>query len=186
MAPKRPLRKKYIIKPAYQVKLALVMAISFVLYSLVLAFILFYPLFRELQASVSMEEQARISNIVLYLHARLWPAVFIIAVLVGVQVIISSHRLFGPIYRFEMTLKNFLNGDFSQRIKLRKHDSLKETEALFNRVAEYLEDESTKNDRLHESIKTRLSEAAQRLVSGDDAQVAKARETLLAIIKELG
>ncbi|MFQ5442336.1 MAG: hypothetical protein ACE5EB_06390 [Thermodesulfobacteriota bacterium] len=185
MAPKRPLRRKYLIKPGYQLKIALTLAIAFILYSMVLAFILFYPLFQELHSSVSMEEQARISEIVLYLHARLWPAVFIVAVLVGVHVVLSTHRLFGPIYRFEVTLKDFLKGDFSGRIKLRKHDNLKEMEGLFNEVAAYLEKGKSRDKILHESIKARLTEASEILGRGDKAAAFEARAVLLGVAREL-
>ncbi len=185
MAPKRPLRRKYLIKPAYQLKIALTLAIAFILYSMVLAFILFYPLFMELQSSVSVEEQARISNIVLYLHARLWPAIFIVAFLVALGVVLTSHRFFGPIYRFEAALKAFLKGDFSGRIKLRKHDNLKEMEGLFNEVAAYLEKEQSGDKDLHRTIKARLKEASEILRSGDKASAGEARAILLGVIKEM-
>jgi len=185
LAPKRPLRRKYLIKPAYQLKIAFTLAVAFILYSMVLAFILFYPLFQELQSSVSIEEQARISNIVLYLHARLWPAIFIVAVLVGLGAVFSSHRVFGPIYRFEAALKAFLKGDFSGRIKLRKHDNLKEMEGLFNEVAAYLEKEKSVEKNLHRTIKARLKEVSEILLSGDKAAAGQARAILLGVIKEM-
>ncbi len=132
-------RRRFLIKPAYQLKIALTLVISVIAYSIVLGFILFYPLFQELQSVVGIEERARVATTVIYLHTRFWPGVLIIAVLVGVHVILFSHRFFGPIYRFEQTLNGFLSGDFSQRIKLRRHDNLKEVQDVINRLADYLE-----------------------------------------------
>jgi methyl-accepting chemotaxis protein len=156
-------RRRFLIKPAYQLKIALILVISILAYSIVLGFILFYPLFQELQSVVGIEERARVAATVIYLHTRLWPGVFIIAALVGVHVIIFSHRFFGPIYRFEQTLNGFLSGDFSQRIKLRRHDNLKEVQDVINRLAGYLEGTKSRDLEFRTAVKEQLKEVKAML-----------------------
>jgi methyl-accepting chemotaxis protein len=156
-------RRRVLIKPAYQLKIALILVISIVAYSIVLGFILFYPLFQELQSVVGIDERARVASTVIYLHTRLWPAVFIIAALVGVHVIIFSHRFLGPIYRFEQTLNGFLSGDFSQRIKLRRHDNLKEVQDVINRLADYLEGTRSRDLEFRAAVKEQLKEVKAML-----------------------
>ena len=95
-------RKNFLIKPGYQLKDSdNAGALSFIVYSIILALILFYPLAQEFYASSNIQEQAIISKQVLSLHTRLWPAIFIIAILMGLQIILISHHIFGPMYRFE-------------------------------------------------------------------------------------
>jgi methyl-accepting chemotaxis protein len=177
-------RKNFLIKPGYQIKITITVVLSFIIYSIILALILFYPLAQEFYASADIHEQAIISTQVLSLHTRLWPAIFVVAILMGIQIILTSHRIFGPIYRFEQTIKGYLTGDFSTRITLRKYDEFKEMEALLNELAGYIEDGRSKTASFHSSAKKRLTEASNKLTSGDEREVIKARAILDALIGE--
>lgn len=178
-------RKKFLIKPGYQLKIALTLVISFIIYSIILAFILFYPLAQEFYASANIQEQAIISEQVLSLHTRLWPAVIVVSLLMGLQIILISHRIFGPVYRFEMTIKEYLLGDFSTRIKLRKHDEFKEMGALLNELAIYVEQSRTEVTNFNNSAKRRLTEISEKLVSGESSKIDEAHKILKTLVSEL-
>ena len=65
-----------------------------------------------------------------------------IAIYVLFVVIISaivSHKMAGPVYRFEQTCKKIAGGDFSQRIHLREGDSLQELQDDFNKMMDVVE-----------------------------------------------
>jgi methyl-accepting chemotaxis protein len=149
-------RKKYLIKPAFQLRLALTIFVYVVVYSAIFGFIIFFPLYTNLQGSSSVEEQVRISEIALYLHKRVWPALFVMAALAGLHAVFYSHRLVGPVYRFEKMLDALIAGDYSMRIRIRKRDELRDMEALLNQLAETLE--AIKNDdlKLHSDVKSKL------------------------------
>jgi nitrogen fixation/metabolism regulation signal transduction histidine kinase len=156
-------RRKFLIKPTYQLRAALTLILSVVASSIILGFVMFYPLFKELYAAVGAEGQARISATILSLNTRLLTAALILAVLVGVQAILASHRLYGPIYRFERALKEFLDGNFSNRINLRKHDELKEVEELFNRLAGCLEGARSRDLEFRTAVREQLKEVKAML-----------------------
>ena len=66
-----------------------------------------------------------------------------IAIYVLLVVIISaivSHKMAGPVYRFEQTCKEIAKGDFSQRVHLRKGDQLTELQDAFNHMMDVVED----------------------------------------------
>ena len=178
-------RKKFLIKPGYQLKIVLTLALSFIVYSIILAFIIFYPLSQEFYASASIDQQARISAQIITLHTKLWPAVLLVAILMSLQLILTSHRFFGPIYRFEQTIKEFLKGDFSQRIALRKHDQLKEMEELLNDLANYMEGARSEVTEFHSSTKERLKEVSKKFDSGEETEINEASEILSGLINEL-
>ncbi len=54
---------------------------------------------------------------------------------------ILSHKMAGPVYRFEQTCKAIAKGDFSQRVHLRKGDQLMELQDEFNKMMDRLESE---------------------------------------------
>jgi len=67
-----------------------------------------------------------------------------IAIYVLFVVVISailSHKMAGPIYRFEQTCKAIAKGDFSQRVHLRKGDQFIELQDDFNKMMETVESE---------------------------------------------
>lgn len=57
---------------------------------------------------------------------------------------ILSHKMAGPVYRFEQTCKAIAKGDFSQRVHLRKGDQLMELQDEFNKMMDRIEAEINK------------------------------------------
>lgn len=57
---------------------------------------------------------------------------------------ILSHKMAGPVYRFEQTCKNIAKGDFSQRVHLRAGDQFTELQDEFNKMMDRVEAEIKK------------------------------------------
>lgn len=57
---------------------------------------------------------------------------------------ILSHKMAGPVYRFEQTCKAIAKGDFKQRVHLRKGDQLMELQDDFNKMMDRVEAEINK------------------------------------------
>lgn len=57
---------------------------------------------------------------------------------------ILSHKMAGPVYRFEQTCKAIAKGDFSQRVHLRKGDQLTDLQEEFNKMMDRVETEIKK------------------------------------------
>ncbi|MBI5167310.1 MAG: methyl-accepting chemotaxis protein [candidate division NC10 bacterium] len=178
-------RRKILIKPSYQLRSALTVILFLVIYSLILGFLIFYPIQQELSTGASLEEQARVSHQVLQLHKRVWPGVLIVAILVGIQAIFASHRIAGPLYRVEKALEDLIAGDFKQRIRLRRRDQFREFEGLINQLAEHLEQTSLQDQRFHTALKTRLETISSLLQEGGPSY-EKARDLLEELIVEVG
>ena len=53
---------------------------------------------------------------------------------------VLSHKMAGPIYRFEQTCKAVAKGDFSQRVHLRKGDQLTDLQTEFNKMMDAVEE----------------------------------------------
>ena len=168
-------RKRKLIKPAYQIKVTLTIVVSLIIYSVILGMLIFYPLWMELQSASSIYEKEKISYAILSLHKVLWPAVIVISLLVGIQVIFASHRVAGPIYRLEKTLEELINGNFSIRMRLRKGDEFKELEGVMNRLAEYLEGVKKRDEALHQELLGELKALKSSLEKEGVAEDTKQR-----------
>ena len=174
-------RKKIMVKPAYQMRLAIRFAVSIILYSFVLGFVIFYPLYQDLNAASTIEEQALISSVVLYLHKSFWPGFILVALLAGLQAVLSSHRLVGPMYRFEKTVQDLISGNYSLRIKIRKRDEFKEMEGLLNRLAATLGEAKTRDNQFYHDARIKLETISAML----DAEGAEYPADVKRLAQEL-
>lgn len=178
-------RKKIIIKPAYQIKLAVTFFVYIAIYSLILGFIIFYPLYQDLNAATSLEEQTMLSSMVLYLHKRVWAGFLLVAVLAGVHALFSSHKLVGPMYRFEKMAQELIRGNYGMRIKIRKGDEFKEMEGYLNRLAEGLDLTKTRNAQFYADTKIRL-ETIRAMLEAEGAEYpAEVKRLTHDLIQEL-
>ncbi|OGP12660.1 MAG: hypothetical protein A2052_07810 [Deltaproteobacteria bacterium GWA2_54_12] len=162
-------RKKIMIRPAYQMRLAVRFSVSIILYSFILGLVIFYPLYQDLNAAATIEEQTLISSVVLYLHKSFWPGFILVALLAGLQAIVSSHRLVGPMYRFEKMVQELISGNYSLRIKIRKRDEFKEMEGFLNRLAGTLEEAKTRDNQFYHDARIKL-ETIKAMLEAEGAE----------------
>jgi methyl-accepting chemotaxis protein len=141
-------RRKLIIHPTFQIRSAIGVMFFIVVYSAILGFLIFYPMKVELDRVSDSRMRLYLADQMLTLHSRLWPGVLAVALLVGGQVIVVSHRIAGPLYRIRVALESMLAGDYSMRVKLRENDRFQELEPLVNALAAKLEARNSRIDRL--------------------------------------
>ena len=140
--------RKIVLQPAYQIRLAVTILRFVVAYSLLLGFLIFYPLFEQFNAMASPEEQIWIAREVIDLHKRFWPSVAAVGILVAFQSIFVTHRLVGPAFHIQRILGEFAAGRYATRVVLRRRDRLKELEAAVNALGEaLLQREEAQRDR---------------------------------------
>ncbi len=131
-------RRKLLVRPAYQLRVAATVLISIILYSLLFGVLVFYPLHQEFVSSATLEQQMRIARVALDLHARLWPSVVVIGLLAAIQSVFMTHRIVGPAFHVGRVLHAFAAGDLQARAHLRRWDRLKELETATNVLGDVL------------------------------------------------
>jgi len=90
-----------------------------------------------------------------------------------------SHRIAGPIYRFEKSAEVVGRGDLTHRVCLRRGDELGELEELFNRMVSNLQLLVQKDKHLSQQIASQLEQTAK------DSVASPVSEQLLALSREL-
>ncbi|MCR4287045.1 MAG: hypothetical protein NUW09_03425 [Deltaproteobacteria bacterium] len=178
-------RRTYLVKPGLQLRLSLQIFIYLAVYSIVLGFFIFYPLYIEMYSATGLVEQERLAQVVLYLHKRLWIGLFAVAFLTGVHAAFTAHRVAGPAYRFEKMLDAMIQGDYSQRVTIRTRDELKDIETLLNRLAAALERGIAEDALRRSSIVERLGRAKDSL-SASPSDIEGAKRLIEDMSRELG
>ncbi len=93
--------------------------------------------------------------------------------------ILLSHRIAGPLYRFEQDLEEISGGDLTKRINLRKTDQLTELQESLNMMLESF-------DQRIARIKARAAELKELASKkGDPETIAKIHETIESLSREI-
>ncbi|OGW78124.1 MAG: hypothetical protein A2Z83_01180 [Omnitrophica bacterium GWA2_52_8] len=88
---------------------------------------------------LSLRQRDIFKNILDETNRGLIPKFLLLIALIAWASIYLSHKVAGPFYRFQMSLKNIRDGNFSSRMFLRKSDEGKFIAQQFNQTAEYLD-----------------------------------------------
>jgi len=178
-------RKKVLIEPDSQLKSALTVIISMMAYSFLLGFIVFFPLYLEMGATENLEQLQWISTLVLQLHKRIWPAVIVVSIAMGIQSIYSTHRIIGPAYQLSKNIKEFIRGNFVTT-KLRKKDHLKDVELVLNELGNKLIKDTRSGEEFHEYIRSELITVVKKLEKDKGSASPHAIKTIQELIQKLG
>jgi methyl-accepting chemotaxis protein len=130
-------RRKYIVYGKLQLALMLISFSYVLLFCAVLGLFLFTSLLMELdKSSISSDNVLIAANQILYLFKKSWLALLLSLVAVGCHSIFISHRITGPIYRFNLIFKAIKEGVVPAPIQLRKYDYLyRETDNINQMLA---------------------------------------------------
>jgi methyl-accepting chemotaxis protein len=92
--------------------------------------------------------------------------------------ILLSHRIAGPLYRFEKTLNEISAGNLAKRINLRKNDQLNELQEALNSLLVSFD------ERLGRT-KNNLSELKELLAKNDPGNLQKIYKVIELLEKEI-
>ena len=127
------------IQRTYAIWLGLFMFFSSLLVFGLVFFIPFILPAIKLASPLPLAERAIAANQFLILAQTVWPALALMIPASAVFSIYLTHRLAGPLFRFEQTARELIRGNLALRIRLRKGDELHELAGLLNEVLDTLE-----------------------------------------------
>jgi len=126
----RDRRRRFIVKPRLQFKIAFITLLSITL-AVVISFGVFY--FFAVEELVQFNHP-RVPIILERLRYALLASFGISSAAVVLAVIYLTHKIAGPLYRFEKSMEAVGRGDLTHVVKTRKGDELKDLEEAFNEM----------------------------------------------------
>ena len=141
--PKKPLiRKNYFIKKSFQTKFAIGFVVLLLVEALFIA-----GLFMHMSGETLTTGYAGPHFVIERTSSFFVTGFAIIVLVVGTAMafagsiifVLLSHRIAGPLYRFEETLSEMAGGNVAGRVKLRKADQLKEMQVAFNKALDAID-----------------------------------------------
>lgn len=180
----RPYKRRKILVENFQYRLLAANLIYFLTILLIFAGALFLPLIIQLKsAALSWDDKQAAASQFLSLHTRLWPAIFVVFVLLGLHSIVVSHRIAGPLYRLRQLLKAVAEGDLSVRATIRKNDYLaKEADVVNELIAAFTRKINGMQEQCNE-IRGMLSTLKSAIESGS---VEEMKQNVVDLATQMG
>ncbi|MBU0675521.1 MAG: methyl-accepting chemotaxis protein [Proteobacteria bacterium] len=133
-------RRKYLINRQVQFKYALLVMATLLLYTLFLMGAILWSIDNPPSgAIVTLAEKAASSHVLLELHTHIWPAVTVVILLFAALSIVVTHKVVGPLFSIDRTIRQIAGGDLTARARIRDGDDLREFHENFNVMATNLE-----------------------------------------------
>ncbi len=174
------MRKNYFVKKKFQTNFISKFLILLLLESFLIAGLFIYVSSDTITTGY-LNSTLRIEKTQDFFFISLILIILITAVGIGiagmVMLILLSHRVAGPLYRFEKTLREAKDGDLTVRIDLRKTDQLTEFKESINALFVSM-------DSRIGSIKNALTELEELLSKSGDPQDASKIKSKINIIKD--
>ena len=132
-------RRTYLINREVQLKYVLLVVAMLLLYTLFLLAAIFLPPMLEFSAETSLARKAVEAGSIISLHQTFWPAAGAIIALFGTLSIFVTHRIVGPLFSIDRTIREMAGGNLTVRAHIRQGDDLQEFHHNFNAMADNLE-----------------------------------------------
>jgi len=140
----KTIRKKYIIKKDLQLRLLLETTFLMFFVAVLVGCSVYLGVFKTLLFELSGEKITLVHRVI-SLRMLMWflPTFFAIIILS----VFLSHRIAGPIFHFQRTIKEMTKGQPVDKIHLRKHDRFKDFAEDLNGLIEYVNREHPTENR---------------------------------------
>jgi len=151
-------RRRFLINRPLQFPLLWNSLSHVLLFVLVTAVSLFLPSMIELRNLEDYSDKTvQAANQILYLHDYFWPSVLFVLIAIFLDSIRVSHKIAGPLLRFNRTFEAIEKGELPSTIRIRKGDYLVEEAEAINRMLGGLRENVRAIQETHAILRETLS-----------------------------
>lgn len=179
-------RRTFLVKTGLQLRYMGIIISTMLLVAFGVGWIIYYTSWSRISNTqdLTIDKLAEIFDMVNRTLVQ-WVVVFVIVI--AILSIFVSHKIAGPVYRFERSARVISSGDLTQRVKLRYGDELRELQDVFNSMTGSLCDMVTKDREIIQRLIgacNRLNETLRK--SKQDPQTLEGvAKDLYGVIEEL-
>jgi methyl-accepting chemotaxis protein len=178
-------RRKKFIRKDIQLRLITIIISYLIVFSVILSLIFLGPSVVSLFTDISPPERQAAVKAFLTVHGNFWPATILVLYFVIILALSISHKIAGPIYRFEEVIKAMEQGDLSQRVRLRRGDYFFSMMDRINAMTQSMKDDlsflKTENGKAEARLSAIISQLGK---SGTSEQEVRSQVEEAAKIRE--
>jgi methyl-accepting chemotaxis protein len=137
-------RRTYVVRKKLQLTLMIISFGYIILFFAAMGAYLFIPLMMALDNTERGSGDALAASLrILYLHERFWPGLIFSFFVIGSHSIFISHKMAGPLLRYNNVFKAIEEGNVPAPIRIRRHDYLSNEMENINGMLERLREKLT-------------------------------------------
>ena len=175
-------RRRFLINRPLQFPLLLNSLLHILLFMVVTAVSLFLPAMIELRDFDNYSEKTvQAANQILYLHDYFWPSVLFVLIAILLDSLRVSHRIAGPLFRFNRTFEAIGKGELPATMRIRKGDYLVEEAEAINRMLGGLRENVRAIQETHAVLRETLSGWAE---AGKESSSAEMEDRLKDLVEK--
>ena len=145
------------------------LALMLMVFAVVIGAVL-YPFYHEIFRIEDIYAQHYSAKFFIVLLDRLSIALIAVLLISLIYQMIINHKFCGPLVNFSHTFKKIIQGDFTRKVYLRRHDFLKNEAAQVNDMIDSLSDHIMTIKKDHDLLIKALEEAAAGEMTLDEYQ----------------
>jgi len=126
---RKQVRRHYLVKKRFQLGLTLRIFIALLAVAFIVGWTIYYSIWSTVLSELGQEKLVLVHRAI---TGKLIFRLSLILVAIAILSVFVSHRMAGPIFKFERTLKQLNRGERVEKIRLRRGDSFKELASEIN------------------------------------------------------
>jgi methyl-accepting chemotaxis protein len=159
-------RKHYFINKKLQLKYIILTMSLLVLFTIILLSVIIAPYVIALFSDIPLSRQNEAATFLLTLNNNsTWIGIALSILLFGILSIFITHKIAGPLVRFERLAESIADGNMTTRIKLRKGDDLHKLAEGFNQMADNLESLLVSIDMEQKKLSSHITDLRRELTA---------------------
>lgn len=167
---KKQLRTKYFIKGGLQGRFIatflILITIGGIAFTSIFSFFV-VDTFTFIYKTYGIEHGKTSFTLIKELIKEHWLIIIIGNIIIIIAATILTHRFAGPLYRFERTLEEMINGNLNIEIRLRKKDEGKELASMINQFNEKLSSNLAEISHISDNIEKSISKMQKSIHESD-------------------
>jgi hypothetical protein len=179
-------RRKFVLYRKLQFILMIISFSYVILFCVIVGMCLFIPLMMELEKSYTgSDKDLVVAGQILYMHEKFWPAILLSFLAIGCHSIFISHKMAGPLYRFNLIFEAIKGGIVPTTIRLRKGDYLYSEMENINEMLERLRGKLTELQEAQADLNRSIIKCKEMVSHSSMNELIKEMEDLAEQGKEL-
>ena len=126
---RRQVRKRYLLKKRFQLGLTLKVFIALLAVAFITGWTIYYSIWSTVLSEFGQEKLILVHRAI---TGKMILRLVLIMVAIAILSVFVSHRMAGPVFKFERTLRQLNQGERVEKIRLRRGDSFKELASEIN------------------------------------------------------
>ena len=178
-------RRKFLVDVPFQLRFVAFRIILMLILSLSLWIFVFYPLQIEVIGDLQNASRGLPETNLPIPNLDVMIGIAVIFLLIGLMALFESHRIAGPIYRVEKKIRGLMEGNFSDRMVLRRFDNFTDLAPLLNELSEKMALSARAEQFVRETLTNELKEIEALCQRGSASEASAKLNALRNAVRQI-